>query len=417
MKTLQPTTRLSASVRVPGSRSYTLRLLIASALAVGPCAVVDPLLSEDTLLTLKALSAFGLTVTEKPDRFENQGGGGRLKPCADIYLANSGTSMRLLTAAAALAPGISVLSGTPRMHARPIGELLDALNQLAVPARSLKGDGCPPIEVHGGRIRGGKVRLRCGVSSQYLSGLLLVAPFAESDLDIDVIEGPVSRPYIDMTLKVMEGMGVRVTREGYNRFKVPAGQSYRPGTYAVEPDASNASYFWAAAAVVPGTVRVLGLSRTSAQGDLKFLDCLEAMGCRVAADADGITVTGGDLRGIDVDMSDMPDMVPTRAVVAAFATGRTLIRNVAHLRAKESDRLSAVAAELARMGVDVSAGPDSLTIAGGRPRGAEIHTYGDHRMAMSFAVAGLRVPDMRIADPGCVEKSFPTFWDVWQQLY
>ncbi len=414
---VQPVRTVNAEVTVPGSKSYTHRLLIASALSDGPCTVRNALRSEDTNLTLAALSRMGADVREEGDALAIRGTGGRLTASDEIYLANSGTSMRLLTAVAALAQGTTVLTGTDRMKERPLQDLLDGLAQIGVDARSIEGNGCPPVRVTGGDVRGGHVRLRCGVSSQYLSGLLLTAPCTRQGMDIEVVQGPVSKPYIDLTLDVMERFGVAVQREGYERFHVSGGQVYRSGAYVVETDASNASYFWAAAAVTGGTVKVRNIHPDSRQGDIRLLDCFRQMGCTVADDAGGITVTGGPLTAIDVDMGDMPDMVPTLAVVAAFAEGTTTIRNVAHLRAKECDRLSAVAAELSRMGADVRTTEDSIAIRGGSLSGAEIETYDDHRIAMCFAVAGLRVPGVRIKDEACVGKSFPGFWDVFAELY
>lgn len=415
-RAIRPLTGLRAEVSIPGSKSYTHRLLIAAALAHGQSHIRRRLISHDTDLTLAALRRMGVAANEEGETLILNGEAGRLTGGGEVFLGNSGTSMRLLCAVAALAQGDTVFSGTDRMHGRPIGELLDALTILGVPAVSLEGNGCPPVRITGGRLAGGETVIDCGVSSQYLSGLLLIAPHAEKGLDIRVSRGPVSRPYIDMTLEVMERLGVSVERDGYERFRVAGGQCYRAGDYRVEPDASNASYFWAAAAVTGGTVTVRGLDPDGRQGDLKLLDHLAAMGCQVLRTPDAVTVVGGPLRAIDVDMGDMPDMVPTLAVVAAFAQGVTRIRNVAHLKAKECDRMAAVAAELTRMGATVTTSDDAMTVTGGPMTGAEIHTYDDHRMAMAFAVAGLAVPGVVIHDPGCVGKSFPEFWTVFDSL-
>lgn len=414
---IQPLDKVAATVRVAGSKSHTHRLLIAAGLSDGECSVLNPLRSEDTELTLNALKQFGVNGREGDGALHLAGTGGRLRAGGEIFLGNSGTSMRLLTAVAALADGPTVLDGTPRMRERPVGELLEALTDLGVNARSVHGNHCPPVALDGGAPAGGPVHIRCGVSSQYLSGLLLMAPCLREGLDIRVTEGPVSRPYIDMTVTLMEGFGVRVERDGYSRFVVPGGQRYRPGVYRVAPDVSNASYFWAAAAVSGGTVTVRDTAADTLQGDIRLLDRFQAMGCRVERTDAGIAVTGGSLRAVDVDMGDIPDMVPTLAMVAAFAEGTTVIRNVAHLRAKECDRLDAVATELGKMGIAAETGPDSLRITGGPAHGADIHTYDDHRIAMSFAVAGLRVPGVRIWDERCVAKSFPGFWDVFRELY
>lgn len=413
------------TVTVPGSKSYTHRILIASALSEGVCRIENSLASEDTLLTRNALQLMGIRIETDGAHLLVHGGGGRLEaPEGPIHLGNSGTSMRLLTAVAALAEGEIRLTGTERMCQRPLADLIDALNGLGVTARSVNGDGCPPVAVPGGGIRGGSVSVRCGISSQFLSGLLLVGPCTQEGLEVAVSQGPVSKPYIDMTVAVMERLGIRLERNGYQRFNIPGRQRYRSGDYTVEPDISNAGYFWAAAAMAGGRVTVRGVGPDSRQGDIRLAALFEQMGCTVIQEAEGLAVSGTldsagrpRLSAIEVDMGDMPDMVPTLAVVAAFADGTTVIRNVAHLRAKESDRLAAVATELGKMGIAVRSGETELHIRGGHPHGAVIDTYDDHRIAMSFAAAGLAVPGVFIRDEGCVRKSFPGFWDVLEGLY
>jgi 3-phosphoshikimate 1-carboxyvinyltransferase len=408
-----------AEVTVPGSKSFTHRILIASALADGESRIENALLSEDTRLTMQALRQMAVRIDSTPDhQLVVAGSGGRLKTASDrIYLGNSGTSMRLLTAVAALGQGSFILSGTERMAQRPIQDLIDALQQIGVRVRSLNNNGCPPVEVNGRNLTGGSVAINCRKSSQYLSALLLIAPCTGGGLDIAVTEGPVSKPYVDMTIEVLEKFGITVKREGYDRFKVAGKQAYRAGSYAVEPDGSQAGYFWAAAAVCGTKIKVKGVTENSRQGDVNFAKLLATMGCQISAEPDGITVSGRHLRAADVDMGDMPDMVPTLAVIAAFAEGTTIIRNVSHLKAKESDRLAAVVHELVKMGIDARCSADELIVRGGQPHGAEIETYGDHRIAMSFAVAGLVAPQTVILDENCVEKSFPNFWDVFEGLY
>ena len=409
-----------AEVRVPGSKSYTHRVLIAAALAEGESRIDGALFSRDTELTAAALESFGAGVESDPARrrFVVRGAGGRLQTAGkNIYLENSGTSMRLLTAIAALGDGECVLDGSPRMRERPMAELLAALEQLGVPAVSLAGNGCPPIQITGGRLSGGPVEIDCGISSQYLSGLLLAAPLTSRGMAIRVVKGPVSKPYIELTLNVMRRFDIEVEHRDYLEFSVPGKQSYRAGEQLVEPDCSQAGYFWAAAAIANAEIKVLDIRPDSSQGDLQFVRVLEMMGCSVAFAADGVTVRGSDrLRAVDVDMGDMPDLVPTLAVVAAFAEGTTRVSNVAHLRAKESDRLAAVAAELAKIGIEADCGPDSIEITGGRPHGARIKTYDDHRIAMSFSLVGLRVPGIVIEDEMCVAKSFPDYWEVFSRL-
>ena len=416
IKPLQQPTRVD--VGVPGSKSYTHRMLIAAALSDGACTLQDALDSEDTALTLTTLAKWGIAAERSGAAVAVTGRGGELTSCREaIFLGNSGTSMRLLTAVAALARGKTILTGGARMQERPIRHLLDGLTQLGVAARSIAGNGCPPVEVIGGAVNGGRTRLDCSVSSQFLSALLLIAPCTRQGIEIAVTQGPVSRPYVDITLDSMARFGVASERRGYEWFHVPGGQRYRAGVYAVEPDGSQASYFWAAAAVTGSTVTVKGITADSRQGDIRLLDILEQMGCRVVKSTAGVAVSGARLSAVDVDMGDMPDVVPTLAVVAAFARGKTLIHNVSHLREKESDRLAVVTSELNRIGIEAGCDANTLWVQGGSPHGAAVETHNDHRIAMSFAVAGLKTPGVVILGETCVEKSFPTFWETFERLY
>ncbi len=406
-------------VAVPGSKSYTHRILIASALSDGVCRIENALISEDTLLTMEALRQLGVRIEEESGNcFLVYGASGALRPNRDrIFLGNSGTSMRLLTAVAALARGTVTLYGTERMAQRPIRDLIEALEQIGVRVISTHRNGCPPVEIKGDTVSGGAVAINCRASSQYLSALLLIAPYTVRGLDITVTEGPVSKPYVDMTVDVLADFGVTVGRKGYHRFQVAGKQIYRAGAHAVEPDGSQAGYFWAAAAVCKSEIKVKGVSEASHQGDVRFAKLLESMGCKMIARPDGITICGADLQAAEIDMGDMPDMVPTLAVVAAFAEGTTVIKNVSHLKSKESDRLTSVVNELVKMGIDARCSDDELIVTGGHPHGAEIETYGDHRIAMSFAVAGLAAGGTVIRGESCVEKSFPNFWEVFEGLY
>ncbi|MCP4104377.1 MAG: 3-phosphoshikimate 1-carboxyvinyltransferase [Desulfobacteraceae bacterium] len=420
---IKPSKITNSEVTVPGSKSYTHRILIATALSDGICTIENSLKSEDTLLTLSALQHMGVRTNLEDDKLTVHGTKGFLSSCNyPVYLGNSGTSMRLLAAVASLGNGKITLNGTERMHERPIQDLLDSMNQMGIPAISVNNNGCPPIEVTGGRVKGGTVDLRCKISSQFLSGLLLIAPYTKESLEINVTEGPVSKPYIDMTADVMSRMGVEVIRDGYEHFKVRGNQEYKAGSYTVEPDCSNAGYFWAAAAVTGSSVKVKGITKDSQQGDVRLTELFEQMGCKVFQDTDGLVVSGATedglpvLSAIETDMADMPDMVPTLAVVAAFAKGTTVIKNVEHLKAKESNRLEAVATELSKMGIEAECTDTGLIIKGGTPHGAEIDTYDDHRIAMCFSVAGLVVPNVFIKDEKCVEKSFPNYWEVFGEL-
>jgi 3-phosphoshikimate 1-carboxyvinyltransferase len=359
----------------------------------------------------------GAQIIHSPEAAEVTGTGGKLdQPLEPIFLDNAGTSMRLLTAVACLARGDCVLTGSDRMHRRPIGELLAGLKPLGGVVESLKKNGCPPVQIHGKGLQGGHTVVDASRSSQFVSAILLAAPYASNPVQIGV-QGLVSRPYVDVTLAGMSRFGAVAGWLDEETLRVEAPGHYRPGIYDVEGDCSSASYFWAAAAITGGKITTLNIVRNSNQGDLAFLDLLSQMGCRVNWHDHGVTVRGGPLKGIEVDMRDMPDMVPTLAVTAAFAEGTTVIGNVGHLRIKESDRLQTVAEGLQRLGVRADEGRDSLTIKGGSPVGALIDPHDDHRIAMSFAVAGLVTRGVGIADETCVDKSFPEFWDRFAELY
>ena len=415
-----PLKPVNASVRLPGSKSITNRALLLAALADGESRLVAPLHSEDTFYMASALRELGVIIEETPARdFVISGRGGRFEtPTKTLMIGNSGTTVRFLTAAACFVPSGSdmTLDGIARMRERPIRDLIGVLLTLGVNAECLNGHGCPPVRVRGGGMRGGKCRLRGDVSSQFLTALLQAAPYAECDVEIEIVGELISKPYIDITQSVMASFGVSLVNENYERLRVPAGQRYQGREYVIEADASNASYFLAAAAVTGGTVTLENLGTDSIQGDVRFLDVLEQMGCTVSRGA-SITLSGpAQLRAIDADMKAIPDMAQTLAVVAAFADGPSRITHLESLRVKETDRVRAIAKELPKLGVHVAEGPSDWTITpplDGVYTSGEIDTYDDHRMAMAFAVAGLRIPNIRINNPGCVAKTFPDFWERW----
>jgi 3-phosphoshikimate 1-carboxyvinyltransferase len=410
-------------VRPPGSKSITNRALVCATLADGVSQLTGALDSEDTRVMIDGLGRLGIEVEshDASTRLVVHGAGGEIPALeADLFCANSGTTIRFLTALATLGHGSFQLDGVERMRQRPIGDLLDALNQMGTHASSENDDNCPPVVVHANGLPGGTAKIRGDISSQYLSGVLMAAPRARDVVEL-VIDGPlVSQPYVRMTLAVMKSFGVDVETSGeLQQFQIPAPQHYRACEYAIEPDASAASYFWAAAAICGGEVAVEGLTADSLQGDVAFVECLEKMGCEVRRDAGCITVIGRPLRGIDIDMNAISDTVQTLAVVAIFAEGPTRIRQVGHIRHKETDRIGAVATELRKLGVEVAEHDDGLTINPGDSeqfKSATIETYHDHRMAMSFALAGLRIPGVRIANPSCVEKTYPRFFDDLTKL-
>jgi 3-phosphoshikimate 1-carboxyvinyltransferase len=414
-------------IRPPGSKSVTNRALVCAALADGTSTLQGALDSEDTRVMVEGLSALGIEVAwqdAKPQTGRQvlvvHGARGRVPALeAELFCANSGTTIRFLSALVTLGHGAFRLDGTARMRERPIGDLLAALQQLGPQAISENGDGCPPVVVHANGMAGGRATVRGDISSQFLSGLLMAAPCARAPVDIEIDGRLVSQPYVLMTLEVMRAFGVEVqASDSLQQFHIDAPQKYAARDYAIEPDASAASYFWAAAAVTGGEVTVEGLSADSLQGDVAFVDCLEAMGCQARRDSDSITVIGRPLRGIDVDMNAISDTVQTLAVVALFADGETTIRNVAHIRHKETDRIAALATELRKLGAEVIERDDGLTVRAAKPRvedrpwrAAVIETYNDHRMAMSFALAGLRIAGVRINSPGCVDKTYPAFFN------
>ena len=403
----------ATTVRVPGSKSLTNRALIVAALADGPSRLTGVLDSEDTQVMIAALRALGIGVDHDATArmVEIQGCGNKIPAReADLFVANSGTSLRFLTAMVATGSGRFRLDGTPRMRQRPVADLLQALNGLGADAKSELDTGCPPVVVQASGLDGGYAFVKGDVSSQFLSGLLMALPYAREETSVEVDGILVSKPYIDLTLAVMAEFGVRVENRKFRRFDVRPGR-YTGRTYAIEPDASAASYFFAAAAIGGGTITVEGLGTSALQGDLAFVDLLDHMGCTVVRDRDRTTVTGGPLRAIDVDMNAISDTVMTMAVVALFAPGITRIRNVAHIRHKETDRIAAVATELRKLGATVDEKPDGLVIIPpAQITPARIHTYDDHRMAMAFALAGLKAPGVTILDPGCVRKTYPEFW-------
>jgi 3-phosphoshikimate 1-carboxyvinyltransferase len=336
---------------------------------------------------------------------------------ADLFVANSGTTMRFLTAMLALGRGRYRLDGVPRMRERPIQDLLNALGQLGVKAACENQNGCPPVVIESAGLSSGRVSIKANLSSQFLSGLLMAAPFADGDLTIDVVGQLVSIPYVEMTLAMMREFNLEVQSDEHRCYRIPGRQSGGRSRYAIEPDASAASYFFAAAAIGGGVVTVQGLPRNSLQGDVRFLNLLEQMGCRIDRDATAVTVHGGPLRGIDVDMNDISDTVMTLAAVACFADGTTTIRNVAHIRHKETDRLAALATELRRIGATIGEFADGLSITPAPLRGAAIDTYDDHRMAMSLALVGLKVPGVVIKNPCCVAKTYPHFFADLDRLH
>ena len=412
---------LDVTIEVPGSKSYTNRALLVAALARGASTLTGALFSDDTHYMCNALQNLGVEIdaVEKRAMFDVSGNGGDIPvSSAELYIGNSGTTSRSLTAYVSLGHGRFVIDGDePMRHGRPISDLLDALTQIGVSARSQYDNGHLPVIVEASGLEGGRTRLDVSKSSQFLTALLLIAPCAKNDVEIEVV-GDREMPYIDITLAVMEAFGVQVVSEGYKYFRIEGGQRYQPRIYNVEPDASNASYFFAAAALTGGRVTVQHLHLDSMQGDVQFVRILEQMGCQVAVSDIGITVTGPhQLKGVDVDMRAISDTALTLAAIAPFADSKVTIRNIEHTRWQETDRIHAMVTELRRLGVPVIEHQDGLEVSPSSITPAAIDTYEDHRMAMAFSLVGLKARGIRINDPDCVSKTFPNYFEVLQGLY
>ncbi|HAD61139.1 MAG TPA: 3-phosphoshikimate 1-carboxyvinyltransferase [Planctomycetaceae bacterium] len=404
---------VSGTIRPPGSKSITNRALIIAALAEGESVLTGVLDSQDTRVMITSLRRLGIDVSHDADTCTCRimGCGGHIQADrAELFVENSGTSIRFLTAMCALGVGHYTLDGIPRMRERPISDLVDALNALGGRVTASES-GCPPVEVNGIRLPGGQASIAGSISSQYLSGLLMSSPYAQNPVSLVVDGELVSKPYVTMTLTMMESFGADVTwPDDLSRFDV-ASQKYQGREYDVEPDASAASYLFGVAAVTGGSITVTGLHQNALQGDVHFVSALEQMGCHVEWGDDRITVTGAELRGVDIDMNAISDTAQTLATVAVFAEGPTTIRNVGHMRHKETDRVAAVVTELQRAGIRAEETDDGLRVYPGEPQPADIETYDDHRMAMSFALLGLRAEGIRILDPGCTGKTYPRFFE------
>jgi 3-phosphoshikimate 1-carboxyvinyltransferase len=409
---------LRASPSLPGSKSLTNRGLIIAALAEGESVLHGVLDSDDTRHMVVALERLGFTIRSDPRAATIEvGGRGGLIPArgTDLFGGNAGTTVRFLTGLVALGNGRFRIDGDARMRERPIQDLLDALAALGVAAASERGNGCPPVIVEAGGISGGEARVAGAVSSQFTSSILLVAPYTARGVRLTIVGAPVGAPFVDMTLGLMRRAGVAAERRA-DVIVVAPGQRYRGGESRIEPDATAASYFLAAAALVGGEVRVEGLGSGSLQGDVAFVDVLARMGAEVHRSTDRIIVVGKELRGVDYDFRGISDTFLTAAVLAPFAASPTRIRGIGHTRRQETDRVAAVAHELSRLGVRVRESEDELSIEPSVVHGGEIETYDDHRMAMSFALIGLRVPGIRIRNPRCVTKTFPEFFRCLESL-
>ena len=419
-KEIKSVERLDAVFTAPPSKAHTLRALFMASLAEGKSVLRNALNAEDQKAAAKALASYGAGIRFDGKNFIVHGTGGKMRaPSETVYTADSGVTTRFIIPVAALAEGVSVIDGSERMRERPVAELVEALEKVGVEAEILGSAGCIPVKVKGGTFKGGSTSVQGKESSQFLSAMLIAAPYTEKGL-LAGVEGELkSRPYVDITLECMAAFGVNAVNRNYKEFFVRGNSKYRAGDYAIEGDYSSASYFFAAAAVTGGKAKVENLNPYSKQGDKFFLECLEKMGCSVSNGKNFVEVRGGKMKGITVSMADYPDIVPTLAVVAAFADGKTTITGVEHLALKESNRLESTAKNLRKCGIPAVAGPDYLEVVGkkGSARGAEIDTFNDHRIAMAFAVMGLAVAGIRIKNPEVVAKSFPEFFKELEKAY
>jgi len=412
---LKALNRAAGTVRLPGSKSISNRVLLLAALAHGRTEIGGLLDADDTRVMKDALEKLGV-------EFRNSSVKGVAGPFpvkqAELFLGNAGTALRPLTAALAFSGGEYRLSGVPRMHERPIADLVDALRSIGARVDYAGREGFPPLAIHPGRIGSHELRVRGDVSSQFLTALLMALPLTGKPATIEVEGELVSKPYVEITLNVIRRFGVEVKQTGWSRFEVAAGPYRSPGKVMVEGDASSASYFLAAGALGGGPVRVEGVGRKSIQGDVRFTEVLERMGARISLLEEAIEVSGGrKLKPIDMDLNHIPDAAMTAAVLALFAGGPSILRNIASWRVKETDRLAAMATELRKLGAEVEEGVDFLKIV---PRpikpGVRIDTYDDHRMAMSFSLVALGGVAVTINDPGCVAKTFPDYFEVFQGI-
>lgn len=399
-------------VAVPGSKSYTVRALLLAAMTTGPVTLLNPLVSDDTVAMLDCLDILGIAARREADRIEVTGSIADVHEGTYTLNANlSAATLRFLLALATVLPGVQTLQGHDGLNKRPVRDLVDSLRALGATITYLDRDGYPPVAVSSSALNGHVARVSGETSSQYLSALMMLAP-AANGLRLDVVGELVSRPYLTMTMGIMRAFGVAVDTPDDGTFIVSAGQQYAASSYTIEGDASAACYPVAAAALTGTSVRLHNLPAESLQADMRFLDILVGMGNRIERTAEGLVFTGGEIHPLTVDMRDCPDQAQTLAVILAFAQGKSRLEGLRSLRVKETDRLSATARELTKMGIRVEEEAEALVIHGGNPQPATIETYGDHRMAMAFAVAGTRLANLRILDSAVVNKTYPTFWQV-----
>ncbi len=407
---------VEATVEIPGSKSYTNRALLMATMCREPVRILKPLISDDTRAMLGCLQTLGIQVSERKDVIVVEGNVDDVKNGEhDMDVDLSGTTIRFILALSCIVPGVKTLQGKEGLNKRPIGDLVDGLRQLGAKIEYLEKEGFPPLRITSSKLFPGTIRTNGRISSQFISAIMMIAPQV-GEVTIEVVGEQISKPYIDMTIDTMSRFGVPVANYNYGQYQVLGGHVYQASEYTVEGDVSSASYFAAIAALTKSRITLTNMNPQSVQADMKFFEILEKMGSEVLYEKDSITVRGAGVRPMDVDMESCPDQAQTMAVLAAFADGVTKISGVRSLRVKETERVKAVEKELAKMGIKTESTEDTLTIYGGSPQPATIDTYGDHRMAMSFAVAGSTKEGIQINDPDVVSKTFPDFWEKLKSI-
>ena len=410
---------MDVEIAVPPSKAHTLRALIISSLAKGTTVIKNPLLGEDQLNVINCLKKLGVKIDIAGNRITVEGSGGRYKPIEEqLNVGESGVGMNFLAAAANLSDKPVVITGSARLVERPIDEVINGLRQLGCKIDYLDKEGFPPVKIHGGGIRGGKAAIKGSKTSQYFSAITISSPYAESEVTLKCIDEMTEKPYFDITLQMMSEFGINTVNKNYKQIIIPGGKKCSAREITIEGDYSSASFFFLAAAICKSKVTIRGLRGDTRQGDKVFLSLIEKMGCKVSETEDKICVQGQELVAIEQDMSNIPDLVPPMAIATAFAKGTSRLTNIGHLRLKECDRLAVITLELNKMGVSAKCKQDSLIIEGTKQaHGAKIDPHNDHRIAMSFAAAGLATGEQIIENENCVAKSFPDFWERFEVFY
>jgi len=429
MKIVKKIENLNVETTAPPSKAHTLRALIIGSLAEGTTVIKNPLLGQDQLNVINCLKKLGVKIEQTADKITVEGSGGKYSPRCDrvatgrpieseLNVGESGVGMNFLGAAANLSDKPVIITGSRRLTERPIDEVVNGMKQLGCKIDYLDKGGFPPVKIYGGGIKGGNAIIKGSKTSQYFSAIVISSPYAQAGVTLNCIDEMTEKPYFDISLQMMSEFGIDVVNKNYKQITVPSGKKYSAREMTIEGDYSSASFFFLAAAICKSKVTISGLRIDTKQGDKAFLNLIEKMGCKISEKKDKISIEGGELAAIEQDMSDVPDLVPPTAIAAAFAKGRSQLTNIGHLRLKECDRLAVIASELNKMGVSAKCDEDSLIIEGTRQaHGAKIDPHNDHRIAMSFATAGLAIGGQIIENENCVAKSFPDFWERFEVFY